>query len=87
MVPLLIKCLLGLVSDQVTSRFTSIHIQAGDAPGMIVVEHQAGALLVGVVERLAAIVMWHRIRSCQAHSATLTPWGQKVISLAGVIHW
>ena len=51
------ESLLRGIGDQVTGSFTGIHVQAGDAPGVVVVEQQAGALLVGVVERLAAVVI------------------------------
>ncbi len=47
--------LLGRVGDQVACSLACVYVQAGDAPGVIVVEHQAGALLVGIVEGHAAI--------------------------------
>ena len=48
--------LLGVVGDQVAGGLAGVHVEAGDAPGVVVVEHQPRALLVGVVEGLAAVV-------------------------------
>ena len=42
--------LLHSIGDQVAGSFTCINVQAGDAPGMVVVEQQARALLVGIEE-------------------------------------
>ena len=56
MVPAADQLLLGVIGDQVTSSLAGVHVQAGDTPGVIVVEQQAGALLVGVVEGQAAVV-------------------------------
>ena len=50
------KPLFGLVRDQITRSFTGIDVEPGDAPRVVVVEHQAGTLLVRVVEGLAAVV-------------------------------
>ncbi len=55
--------LLGRVLDDVGRSHAAVDVQAGDAPGMVVVEHQPGALLVGVVEGHLAIggiaIVWH----------------------------
>ena len=40
----------GGVLQHITGSLTAIYVQAGDAIGMVVVEHQTGALLVGVEE-------------------------------------
>ena len=47
------QALLHGVGDQVAGCLAGVHVQPGDAPRMVVVEHQPGALLVGVEERLA----------------------------------
>ena len=46
------QALLHVIGDQVASGLTGVDVQAGDAPGMVVVEHQPRALLVGVEEGL-----------------------------------
>ena len=38
----------GIISDQIPCGLTGINVQAGNTPGMIVVEAQASALLVGI---------------------------------------
>ena len=54
------QALLNIVGNQVASGFTRVHIETGDAPRVIVVKHQPGALLVGVKERLCAGAwVWH----------------------------
>ena len=50
------ELLLGLVCDQVAGCLTGVHVEPGDAPRVVVVEEQPGALLVGVVEGLAPVV-------------------------------
>ncbi len=54
--PVVISAAFGRVGDQVAGSFTGVDVQAGDTPGVVVVEHQPGALLVGVIEGLAAVV-------------------------------
>ncbi len=44
------KLLLRVVGDDVWGSLTGIDVESGNAPGMVVVEHQPGALLVGVEE-------------------------------------
>ena len=44
------------VGDQVAGGLTRVHVEARDAPGVVVVEEQPRALLVGVVEGLDAVV-------------------------------
>ena len=51
------QLLLGVVGDGVASGLTGVHVEPGDAPRVIVVEHQPRALLVAVVERRAAVVV------------------------------
>ena len=46
----LYQILLDFVRYQVARGFARVHIQAGDAPGVVVVEHQPGTLLIIVVE-------------------------------------
>ena len=92
MVPLAISVCSVVVGDQVAGGLAGVHVQAGDAPGVVVVEHQPGALLVGVVEGLAAVVggVADTLRIASGMSgtfSTLTPCGQGVVSPAGVIHW
>ena len=50
------QLLLGRVGDEVAGGLAGVHVQAGDAPRVVVVEHQPRALLVRVVEGLAAVV-------------------------------
>jgi len=64
------QLLLGVVGDDVSCGFARIDVQAGDAPGVIVVEHQPGALLVGVVEghgpivgRARVVHVWDRLHA------------------------
>ena len=47
--------LLGRVGDHVAGGLAGVDVQAGDAPRVVVVEEQPRALLVGVVEGLAAV--------------------------------
>ena len=52
--------LLGVVGDDVGRCLTGIHVEPGDAPGVVVVEHQPRALGVGVEERLRTRTgVWH----------------------------
>ena len=44
--------LLHRVGEHVAGGLAGVHVEAGDAPRMVVVEHQPRALLVGVEERL-----------------------------------
>ena len=71
------QCLLGVVGDQVPGGLAGVHVEPGDAPRMIVVEHQPGALLVRVVE------VWQpsslAVQTFMSGTLpTLTPCGQGV---------
>ncbi len=48
--------LLGFVGDQIAGSLARIDAEAGDTPGVVVVEHQPRTLLVGIVVCLAAII-------------------------------
>ncbi len=50
-----ISSVLGVIVDQVGRGLAGVDVQAGDAPGVVVVEQQPGALLVGVVVGLCAL--------------------------------
>ena len=50
------ELLLLVVGDEVAGGLTRVHVEARDAPGVVVVEHQPRALLVGVEEGLDAVV-------------------------------
>ena len=52
--PPLTSVLLDRVLQQVARGLAGVDVEAGDAVGVVVVEHQPGALLVGVVERQGA---------------------------------
>ena len=58
---------LHVVLDQVARSLAGIDIEARDPPGMVVVEHQPGALLVGPVEGLRS-----RVRDCSSRPASRT---------------
>ena len=49
------QVLFYLVGQQVACSHASIDIEAGDAVGMVMVEHQPGALIVGIVEGQSAL--------------------------------
>ena len=76
--------LLGRVTQQIARGLARVDVEAGDAIGMVVVEHQPAALLVGIVER-------HRIAGTEACMSgtfcVLTPFLSVAVSPAGVIHW
>ena len=59
------ELLLGVVGDQVAGGLAGVHVEARDAVGVVVVEHQPRALLVGVEERHASR---RRDRACRARS-------------------
>ena len=46
----------SIITDDVSCSLTSVDVQAGDAPGMVMVEHKAGTLLIGVVEGHTAVI-------------------------------
>ena len=56
------QMLLGFVGDQVAGRFAGIDAQAGDAPGVVVIEHEPGALLVGIAKGLTAVAGCRTVR-------------------------
>ncbi len=82
MTPAADQLLLDWILDEISSSFACIDIQAGDAPGVVVVEQEAGGLLVGVVEGLAAVVASEQSGTQQGLATmsgtfwTLTPCGQ-----------
>ncbi len=64
------EALLHRIGDQVAGGLARVHVEARDAPGVIVVEHQARALLVGVEERLRTVARVGHVRHV-AHAHAL----------------
>ncbi len=55
MIPPSTSACLGRILDDVGCSHAGVDVEAGDAPGVVVVEHQPRALLVGVVEGHLAV--------------------------------
>ena len=51
------QAFLGIVADEVAGSLARVDVEASDAPGMIMVEHEARALLVGVIEGRTAVII------------------------------
>ena len=68
--------LLGCVLDDVGRSLAGVDVQAGDAPGVVVVEHQPGALLVGVVEGHLAVGGIAAVAPYPARAARWCPAGR-----------
>ncbi len=77
MSPAVDQRLLGVVGDDVGRGLAGIDVQAGDAPGVVVVEHQPGALLVGVVVGLRAVA---RIVRGAGHAQVVLPAQLAIVS-------
>ena len=60
------QLLFGRIGDQIARCLACVDVEAGDAPGVVMVEHQSRALLVGVVEGLAAVGVGRTIRHTEA---------------------
>src|SRR5690606_15424236 len=75
------EVLLDLVAKQVSGSFAGVDVQAGDAKGMVVIEHEPGALLVVVVKgqrTVAGVVACHTrvgvgFRSTGEHISVFKP--------------
>ena len=59
---------LGGVDQEVACGFTGVHVQAGDSIGVVMVEHEATTLLVGVVEGHFAFTGRHARDVLAAHA-------------------
>jgi Vitamin K epoxide reductase family len=57
--------LLGVVADQVAGSLTGVDVEAGDAPRVVVVEHQPRALLVGVVHYRGYVSPCYVVHGCE----------------------